>query len=245
MTIEKLVDISTAAGAMATYIYEPTTDPEGVIILYMDAAGIRPALRAMADRMSDDRFIVLMPDLYHRLGRLVSFDTATARRDEAYLAEVIRHIRSVRIEDALSDAKDALAWLDMDRGDRLPAATIGYCMGGPFAFSAASRFPDRVKAAASIYGVGCMTDQPDSPHLGLPKIKAELYFAYAEKDEHAPISEVPVLEDALAEGDFCYEVEIYQGASHGFAFTDRATFDEAASEHHWKKILELFRRNLP
>jgi len=245
MATEKLVDVSTAAGAMATYIYEPAANPEGVIVFYMDAAGIRPALRAMADRMSDDRFIVLMPDLYHRLGRLVSFDTAAAGRDEAYLANVIHHIRSVSNEDSLSDAKDALAWLDMDRGDRLPVGTIGYCMGGPFAFSAASRFPDRVKAAASIYGVGCMTDQPDSPHLGLSKIEAELYFAYAEKDDHAPISEVPVLEGALDKGDFRYEVEIYRGASHGFAFTDRATFDEAASEHHWKKISELFRRNLP
>ena len=47
-------------------------------------------------------------------------------------------------------------------------------------------FPDRVKAAASIYGTHLATDQPDSPHLAAAKTKAELYFACAETDVYAP-----------------------------------------------------------
>ena len=43
--------------------------------------------------------------------------------------------------------------------------TVGYCMSGRYAINAATHFPDRVKAAASIYGTHLATDQPDSPHL--------------------------------------------------------------------------------
>ena len=52
--------------------------------------------------------------------------------------------------------------------------------------NAATHFPDRVKAAASIYGTHLATDQPDSPHLAASKTKAELYFGCAETDIYAP-----------------------------------------------------------
>ena len=64
--------------------------------------------------------------------------------------------------------------------------TVGYCMSGRYAVNAATHFPDRVKAAASIYGTHLATDQPDSPHLAASKTKAELYFACAETDIYAP-----------------------------------------------------------
>ena len=65
--------------------------------------------------------------------------------------------------------------------------TVGYCMSGRYAINAATHFPDRVKAAASIYGTHLATDQPDSPHLAGQKTKAELYFGCAETDIYAPM----------------------------------------------------------
>ena len=64
--------------------------------------------------------------------------------------------------------------------------TVGYCMSGHYAVNAATHFPDRVKAAASIYGTQLVTDEPDSPHLAASKTKAELYFGCAETDVYAP-----------------------------------------------------------
>ena len=42
------------------------------------------------------------------------------------------------------------------------------------------------QAAASLYGVGIITDKEDSPHLFLDKIKGELYYAFAETDRSVP-----------------------------------------------------------
>ena len=68
--------------------------------------------------------------------------------------------------------------------------TVGYCMSGQYAINAATHFPGRVKAAASIYGVQLATDRPDSPHLAGQKTKAELYFGCAETDVYAPMETV-------------------------------------------------------
>jgi carboxymethylenebutenolidase len=245
MARETLADVATADGPMATYVYEPESAPKGIVILYMDAGGIRPELRAMAKRFSDGKYLVLMPDLYHRMGRLISFDTKRAATDPAYVEDIVRHIRSVTNAYAIVDTRAVLEWADQEPSHRgLPVGGVGYCMGGPFAFAVAGVFPDRFKAAASIYGVGCMTDRDDSPHLTAQAVQGELYFAYAELDHHAPVTEVPALSAMLETAGVKHEVEIYHGVNHGFAFPERPVYDAPASERHWAKVLDLFRRNL-
>ena len=54
------------------------------------------------------------------------------------------------------------------------------------------------KSAGSLYGVGIITDHADSPHLLLPEIQGELYYAFAEVDQHVPENIIPDLKDALA-----------------------------------------------
>ena len=97
-------------------------------------------------------------------------------------------MNSINIPMVMEDTKALLAYAD----DAEAAAnteivgTVGYCMSGRYAVNAATHFPDRVKAAASIYGTHLATDQPDSPHMAAGKTKAELYFACAETDIYAP-----------------------------------------------------------
>ena len=88
----------------------------------------------------------------------------------------------------MEDTRALLAYADRPsrRAQSSIVGTVGYCMSGQYAINAATHFPDRVKAAASIYGTHLATDQPDSPHLAGQKTKAELYFGCAETDIYAP-----------------------------------------------------------
>jgi carboxymethylenebutenolidase len=116
-------------------------------------------------------------------------------------------------------------------------------MSGQYAVNAATHFP-RVAAAASIYGVRLVTDQPDSPHLAGSKTKAELYFACAEIDHWAPLEMLPPLREALTAAGAAAEVEFYPAVEHGFAFPQRAAYDRDAAERHWERLFALFRRRL-
>jgi carboxymethylenebutenolidase len=120
--------------------------------------------------------------------------------------------------------------------------TVGYCMSGRYAVNAATHFPDRVKAAASVYGTQLATDQADSPHLAASKTKAELYFACAETDIYAPPEIIEKVKEGMKGAKA--EVEIYPGTHHGFAFPKRPVYDRDAAERHWERLLALYRRNL-
>ena len=55
----------------------------------------------------------------------------------------------------------------------------------------------KVGAAASFHGGGLYTDAPTSPHLVLPRIRAELYFGHAINDQSMPEEAIKNLEQAL------------------------------------------------
>ncbi len=49
--------------------------------------------------------------------------------------------------------------------------------------SAPAAAADRIGAGASFHGGGLVTDNPNSPHLLAPKIKARMYFGIAANDD--------------------------------------------------------------
>ena len=160
-------------------------------------------------------------------------------------ARMFELMGSLTIPLVMSDG-DAL----LDFADRDPAAgkgkvaTLGYCMSGQYAINFAARYPGRVGAAASIYGVQLVTDQADSPHLAAQKAKAELYFACAEDDPYAPLEMVETLDQTVKAKKLDAEVELYPGVHHGFAFPQRAVYDKASAERHWERLFALWRRCL-
>jgi len=117
-------------------------------------------------------------------------------------------------------------------------------MGGQHVTNAASFFPHRIKAAASLYGVGIITDKEDSPHLHLDKIKGELYYAFAETDRSVPPNLPGDLDKLLSKTNVKYEIKTFPGTEHGFAFTERAIYNTLAAEETWEKMFAMWDRCL-
>jgi carboxymethylenebutenolidase len=120
----------------------------------------------------------------------------------------------------------------------------GYCMSGPYALAAAARYPDRIAAAASIYGTWLVSEAEESPHLSLGKVQGELYIACAEHDNLAPLPMVEELRTLFARAGTAGEIELYPGVHHGFAFPQRWCYDKLAAERHWERLIALYRRRL-
>ena len=124
------------------------------------------------------------------------------------------------------------------------AGVVGYCMSGRFVVAAAAQFADRIGGAASLYGMDIVTDQNDSPHLALDRVKAELYLGFAEVDPVVPDAVLPVLRAALDKAGTTYEMKQFPGTHHGFCFVEREVYDWTAAEEAWAKQLDLWRRTL-
>ena len=241
--IDQQIVIPTRDGHTATFISHPERGgPFPVILFYMDAPAIREELRDMARRLATSGYYVMLPNLYYRSGVLeigpLPADPNSPERKRMY-----QLMSSLDIPMIMEDTSALLAHAEgQTAANTKLVGTVGYCMSGRYAINAATHFPDRVKAAASIYGTHLATEEANSPHLAADKTRAELYFACAESDIYAP-PEVIAKIAASMKGKNA-EVETYPGTHHGFAFPKRPVYHRDAAERHWERLLALYRRNL-
>src|SRR4051794_8312543 len=243
--IDQQIDISTKDGKSTTFISHPERGgPFPIIIFYMDAPAIREELRDMARRLATSGYYVMLPNMYYRKG-VMELGPLPADPESPERKRMFELMHSLSIPLVMDDTRALL-----DFAATQPAAskgligTVGYCMSGQYAINAATHFPERVKAAASIYGVALATDKPDSPHLAGKKTKAELYFGCAETDVYAPMETIEKARQSMQADGANAEVEVYPGTHHGFAFPKRPVYDKDAAERHWERLLALYRRNL-
>ena len=126
----------------------------------------------MACRLGTVGYYVMLPNLYYRsnveeLGSVAGEANLATRQRALELMTTINIPMVMQDIDALVEfaARDAAASTGL-------MGCVGYCMSGPYAISAAARYPERVRAAASIYGVALVTDREDSPHLAAKRTDA-------------------------------------------------------------------------
>jgi carboxymethylenebutenolidase len=167
--IEKDVNVTSRNGPIPSFAVCPEgTGPFPGIILYMDAPGIREELRNLARRIAKHGYFCLLPDMYYRLGSL-RFDMV--RRAEGMRPTMFAAMNS--LTNALI-TEDTAAWLGfLDAQEKVkpgPIGCVGYCMSGRYVTTVAARYSNRIAAAASLYGVGIVTDAVDSPHLLIDRI---------------------------------------------------------------------------
>ena len=240
--IEHHLDLTTADGAMNTFIVHPDEGgPFPVVLFYMDAPGKREELHDMARRIASVGYYVVLPNLYYRWTR--EFDLITMPNGETR-EQMFELMHGLSDRMVASDTSTMLAHVDIDpnAGADSGVGCVGYCRSGPFSFAMAGIYPDRVRCAASVYGVRLYGE--NSPAHLADRVTGELYFACAETDEYAPKDMIDQLEAHLVAVGANARVEWYPGTHHGFAFPLRPVYDKAAAEQHWSRLFALFDRNL-
>jgi carboxymethylenebutenolidase len=240
------LQLQTADGLVDCTEHRPAgTGPFAPVLFFMDAIGWRPAMWRMADRLAENGYLVLVPNLFYRAGDYPPFDPRTMWSDPAERTRAFGLIRSLTPGKALADAGAYLDWLEAHPDARAGGAgAVGYCMGGTLAFRAAAAFPARLRAVAAIHAGNLVTDAPDSPHLGAGRVRATCYFAVADHDRACTPEHQEVLGQALLDASVKHTLEPYAGASHGFAVDDSPVYERGAAERHWQRVLELFAETL-
>ena len=240
--IDRDVDIVTADGSMNSFITHPEEGgPFPVVFFYMDAPGKREELHDMARRLGSAGYYVVLPNLYYRSAR----DFNVFSGDPSHTADTMwEYMASLDVGLVAGDTAAMFRYVDLDpAADSSRIGCVGYCMSGPFSFAMACTYPQRIRAAASVYGVRLFG--PGSPAELAPRARGELYFACAEHDEYAPAEMIDDLEAYLADIGANARVERYPGTHHGFAFPGRGPlYDKGAAERHWERLHALFARNL-
>ncbi|WP_328302901.1 dienelactone hydrolase family protein [Streptomyces sp. NBC_00435] len=241
------VEIVTGDGTADAYLARPEGEgPYPGVLLYMNALGIRPHIKSMADRIAAAGYVVLLPNLFYRHGRAPVFELPEfvdfGRQPELF-ERVGPVLDSLTPELAMRDAGAYLERLAGIPGVAPgPAAITGYCMGARLALLTAGTYPERVVAAAGFHGGFLATDTADSPHLLAHRITAELYFGHADQDPTLPAEEIDRLGKALSAAGVRHRAEVYGGARHGYTLADTSSYDAASDERHWAALFALLER---
>lgn len=238
---EKDVKIETPDGVCDAYFVAPQTGAHAAVLIWPDIFGLRPAFRQMGKRLAESGYSVLVVNPFYR----TQAAPTAAKGASTAISEVIPLARSLDATKHMSDANAFVAWLDqqpeVDTSKKI--GTTGYCMGGPIVMRTAASVPDRIGAAATFHGGGLTTDKPDSPHLLIPKMKAQFLIAIAENDDQRDPESKSVLKQAFAAVNLEAEVEVYP-AGHGWCPPDTRVYNQEQSERAWKRMLVLFEKAL-
>ncbi|MEH3069085.1 MAG: dienelactone hydrolase family protein, partial [Aeromicrobium erythreum] len=89
------------------------------------------------------------------------------------------------------------------------------------------------------HGGGLVTDQPDSPHLGLTTATARVLLRHADGDASMPPEHQQVIAETAAEHGVALDQGVYPGAPHGYSMADTSMYDEQAAERHATELREL------
>jgi carboxymethylenebutenolidase len=236
------VNIETPDGVCDAYFVAPVSGAHAAVLVWPDIFGLRPAFRQMGRRLAESGYSVLVVNPFYRTQKAPTAQYGASTP----IPDVLPLARSLNAATQVTDARAFTAWLDsrvaeVDTSKKI--GTIGYCMGGPFVMRTAATVADRVGAGCTFHGGGLVTENPDSPHLLIPQMKAQFLIAIAETDDMREPESKNVLRNAFAQANLPAEIEVYP-AAHGWCPPDTLVYDYDQSEKAWGRMLALFGKTL-
>jgi len=243
---ESDVAIRTPDGTADAYFVHPSKGAHPAVLIWPDIFGLRPAFRQMGKRLAGSGYAVLVVNPYYRRQRAPVAPEHADFDDPATRTALMDLRNSLTAATTQTDATAFVPWLEgqpaVDRHKRM--GTTGYCMTGPFTMRTAAALPERIGAGASFHGGGLVTDQPDSPHLLIPKMKARYLIAIAESDDKREPAAKDLLREAFAKAKLPAEIEVYAGTIHGWCPIDAKVYNHDQAEKAWSRMLVLFKSAL-
>ena len=200
-------------------------EPLPAIIVIHEWWGLNDNVRAMADRLAGEGYMVLAVDLY---GGETAESPAGAR---ALTLEVVEDPNS-----ANENIRAAYEFLTIAGAPRI--GSLGWCFGGGWSLNTAQLFPDELDAAVIYYGQ--VTDDDEK----LRPISAPILGLFGAEDTGIKVESVESFRASLERLRKNHEIRIYPGVGHAFANPTGTNYNAEAATDAWARTLEFLGRHL-
>jgi carboxymethylenebutenolidase len=245
--VETDVRIKTPDGTSDSVFLHPAgKGPWPAVLVWPDIMGLRPVFREMGRRLAGQGYAVLVVNPFYRSHTAPVMEGNINFGDPATRQTLMGYRQAMSNEGVDKDSVAYLAWLDAQpQVNRKKGVGVqGYCMGGALSFRTAAAVPGRIAAVGSFHGGnGLVTKTPDSPHLLIPRTKAEFLVCQAQNDDAQNPQVKEDLKAAFAAARVPADVEVYP-ANHGWCVPGSQVYDQASAEKAWAKLSDLYKRRL-
>ena len=201
-------------------------EPLPAIIMIHEWWGLNDNVRAMAERLAGEGYIVLAVDLF---GAEIASSPESARQ---LMLRVVENP-----ESASANIEQAYAFVN-DVAGAPRVASLGWCFGGGWSLNTAMLFPEDLDAAVIFYGQ--VTDDEEK----LRPINAPILGFFGDADRGISVESVRGFEQSLKRLRMSHEIHVYPGAGHAFANPTGNNYKPEFAEDAWQKTLSFLQQNL-
>ena len=212
-------DLQLNVNEKQVYAYLADGKGPGILLLH-DWWGLKPFFKQTCDRIAEQGFTVLAPDL--RNGQVAkTIDEAKA---------LMENSDGQFIGDTVFAAKAHLETLVKGK-----LGLIGFSMGAAWSLIAASYKPEDFGAVVLFYG---------NEGVDYGKITAKVMGHFCEVDEWEPSEFVDNTFAEFAKAGVDATRHTYPGTAHWFVEEDRPEYDSAAAQLAWSRTYEFLKKTL-
>ena len=237
-----IVSILEGEGAVPAYLARPAGKGRyGAVLVINEVFGVHEYIRDVCRRLAKQGYAAIAPQLFVRSDP----DNRLAQTQD--FAEIQKRVGQAHNAQVMGDVDASLAWLRAQPFvDAHRLAAVGFCWGGAVVWEAATRFPE-LRAGVAWYGRlsrpapgQFMADDATRrwPLEQVGEMKVPVLGLYGGQDKGIPTADVDAMREALAKaGKRGYELVTYPEAQHGFHADYRSSYDPAAAQDGWRRML--------
>jgi carboxymethylenebutenolidase len=193
----------------------------GVVMIH-ENRGLRPEIKATADQLAKEGYMVLAVDLYK--GQVVE------SQDQARSLS-----GSFNQEEGIQNMKAAKAYLKEKGATKI--ASLGWCFGGRQ--SVAFAISEPLDATVVYYGGNMASTQQE-----LQSVKWPVLGVFGDKDQAIPVEKVKEFESSLNALGVENEIYIYPGVGHAFANPSGMNYAPNETKDAWAKTTAFLNKHL-
>ena len=233
------VKIPTTDGEVPGYRAMPSSGgPFPVVLVVQEVFGVHEHIKDLCRRLAKLGYLAVATELYARQG-----DVSKIKDIQELIKNVVSKVPDAQV---MSDLDATVKWAkDSGKGNIDKLAITGFCWGGRIVWLYAVH-SDKLKAGVAWYGrlVG-PTDElhPKNPIELAASLKAPVLGLYGGKDQGIPVESIEKMKTALKQAKPATDFVVYPEAGHAFNADYRPSYNKAAAEDGWKRMLEWFKKN--
>jgi carboxymethylenebutenolidase len=231
------LQLNTPDGKMETYEAKPKEGgAHPAVIVLMEAFGLNGHIKNVTERIAQEGYVAVAPDLYHREAeRVVPYS------DMQKAVGIMNRLQDPKMMD---DVGAAIAHLKAQNYVKPGSIGVtGFCMGGRFTYLAAAHHNKDVKAAVAFYAGGVPMGNP-SPLSRTAEINCPIYLFFGAKDPLIPQDHVAQVNKALTDNHKTFMMKVYPEATHGFFCDERQSYHADSAKDAWEKFKSFFAQHL-
>lgn len=230
----------TIAGDLKGYYVKPTQGrgPFPAVIVIMEAFGLNDQIKSVCNLYAKYGYAAIAPDVYY--GDSYPYDK---------INDAVAKLKTLKDDTVVKEFGQTLDYLGKQFNVRKNAiGTVGFCMGGRYAFLMSAAHGDRIKASVAFYGGGIASTPDPMGRASLlnrvPEIKGPIMLIYSAEDEYINAEEHARITQALSTARKRYNLSVIPKTQHGFMNDQRSGYNADAAMEAWDMAFGFFKKHV-